>query len=94
MAGWHIACESGPMDSVPVTKIAFFGGPEDGRVLDAEALYELTETTLGEGSESLPMIVQENGLENSERGEFHLIGLYVAKETVGTTLEYHWSGIS
>jgi hypothetical protein len=81
------------MESMPVTKIEFFGGPEDGRVLDAEALNELTETPLGEGSDSIPMILQDNAPRGPERGEFHLIGLYVAKEMVGTTLQYHWSGI-
>ena len=93
MAAWHMACECGLMESVPVTKIEFFGGPEDGRVLDAEAFLELTESTLGEDSEKIPMLVQEDAPRGAERGDFHLIGLYVGKETVGSTLRYHWSAL-
>jgi hypothetical protein len=81
------------MEEVPVTKIEFFGGPEDGRVLDAEVFEDFAEAVAEEGAESIPMMVQEDAPGDEERGEFQFIGLYVAKETIGSTLQYHWAGI-
>ena len=60
LAEWHIACEIGCMEEVPVTKIEFFGGPEDGRVLDAEIFQEFAEAVAEEGAESIPMMVQDD----------------------------------
>lgn len=81
------------MKEIPVTRIEFFGGPEDGRVLDVDALRHLAGVALATGAESIPMLVESDSTGDSERGKVHLTGLYVPKSTIGSTLQYHWSPV-
>ena len=38
---WHESCAGKTMQPISVTRIEFFGGPEDGRVLDADLFLQL-----------------------------------------------------
>ncbi len=73
----------------PITRIEFFGGPEDGRVLDADLFFQLAG---GEAAEMdrLAMLAQDE----SEPGSvFRVVGTYVAGEKKGKTLRYCWEAV-
>jgi hypothetical protein len=78
------------MNSTPVTRIEFFGGPEDGRVLDAEALQLLAETPLARGPERIPMLIEVE-LNQAESHKSVWAGSYIAGSTREGTLVYHWT---
>ena len=75
-----------------ITRVEFLGGPEDGRVFDAEAFRGITEAASDE-SDEIPLIVREDRGGADEEAEFHLLGLYVAKGQRGSTLQYQWAGL-
>lgn len=78
------------MNRMPVTRIEFFGGPEDGRVLDAEALQLLAETPLGHGPERIPMLI-EMERDQAEAHRSVWAGSYIAGSAREGTLVYHWA---
>jgi hypothetical protein len=77
------------MQRISITRIEFFGGPEDGRVLDADLFYQLA------GGESadfdrIAMLARDESLPGDV---YHVIGTYVASEMKGKTLLYLWVAI-
>lgn len=78
------------MKKTPVTRFEFFGGPEDGRILDAEALQLLAEISPERRPERIPMLIElEPG--ESEPAQAFWAGSYVAGSAREGTLEYHWA---
>jgi hypothetical protein len=74
------------MPRISVTRIEFFGGPEDGRVLEAELFFQLAG---GEQADldRIAMLAKDP----RETGDvYHVIGTYVASQMKGKTLLYRW----
>lgn len=81
------------MKGQSVRKIEFVGGPEDGRVIDAEA-FLLLSSEANHNEDYIPLIVRDNeGAPPGEEAEFRLLGLYVMEKVVGETLLYHWAPV-
>jgi hypothetical protein len=77
------------MPPISITRIEFFGGPEDGRVLDADLFFQLA------GGESadfdrLAMLARD---EYQAGDVYHVIGTYMASEMKGKTLLYRWIAV-
>ena len=74
------------MQRISATRIEFFGGPEDGRVLDADLFIQLAG---GEQADldRIAMLAKDP----RETGDiYHVIGTYVASQMKGKTLLYRW----
>lgn len=76
-----------PLSSI--TRIEFFGGPEDGRVLEADLFFQLAGGETAE-MERLAMLARD---ESAPGSVFHVVGTYVASEKRGKTLLYRWEAV-
>lgn len=80
------------MKRTPVTRFVFFGGPEDGRILDAEVLLLLDEVSPERGPERIPMLIELEPGDSNPAGAFWA-GSYIAGSAREGTLPYHWAEV-
>lgn len=74
------------MKAPQIAHVEFFGGPEDGRVIDAEVFRDFQMECEGT-AQILPLMMRD---ETKPDSELMLIGYYVMEGVRRGTLRYRW----
>jgi len=74
-----------------ITQVEFFGGPEDGRVINAELFRDFHG---GDGEPLARELAVVRGDERNPRAGLQLLGHYLIEGTRGKTLRYRWRALA
>ncbi|QJE96002.1 hypothetical protein [Luteolibacter luteus] len=74
------------MNAPQIAHVEFYGGPEDGRVIDAEVFRDF-QMECGGMAQVLPLMIRD---ETRSGSELELIGYYVMENVKRGTLRYRW----
>lgn len=76
------------MNAPQIICVEFFGGPEDGRVIDAEVFREF-QVECEAMAQVLPLMMRDESRLDSK---LQLLGYYVMEGLKRGTLRYQWEG--
>ncbi|QJE95999.1 hypothetical protein [Luteolibacter luteus] len=72
-----------------IARVEFVGGPEDGRIVNADQFRGWEAMTESVGEPPMPVAIGE-GTIPADGEELELLGMYVIGEVEGSTLRYMW----
>lgn len=90
-AHWHPPCEKDGMlaQTTQIARVEFVGGPEDGRIVNAEQFRGWESLTESVGEPPMPVAIGESTIP-ADGEELELLGIYVIGDVQGATLRYIW----
>ena len=72
-----------------IERVEFVGGPEDGRIVNADQFRGWEALTESVGEPPMPVAIGEGTIPAGGE-ELELLGIYVIGEVAGSTLRYAW----